>query len=282
MIKRFGKARAIICVMFLTGCASHKSAQITEHEQPAAPDQMVVETSQGTAVIEPTVVGYKEETYEDPLEFINRPIFTFNDYLYRYFLIPVGKGYNAVMPDVVHSKISNFFSNLSEPLSALNHLVQGQGKESANSLGRFVVNSTVGLLGLFDPADAWFGLSEQQTNLDETLRDYDVGYGAFLVLPVVGQSDFRNLFSTIAEAPLAPIRHATDEPQTTYFLTWEAIHGFSQRADLYLKLRDESDDPYSFFRNLYMQDLLRDQQYPASPASINKQRENLKDNTDGE
>ncbi|MCV2884196.1 VacJ family lipoprotein [Aestuariibacter sp. AA17] len=268
---------SLCLVLLITGCASQPDMQISPQQQSDLSDPLVVESSHGTAVIEPTVVGYEDTAYDDPLEFINRPIFTFNDYLYRYALIPIGKGYNWVMPDAAKDNVSNFFNNLGEPLSALNHALQGEGKKTGKNVGRFLINSTVGLLGFFDPAKHWFDIEEEDTNLDKTLRHYDVGYGAFLVLPVLGQSDVRNLFSTVAESPLAPIRHVTDEPQTTYYLSWEAIHSFSGRAELYEKLRNESDDPYAFFRNLYMQDLLRDKQYPTSPASINKLRKEKKD-----
>ncbi|WP_416306067.1 VacJ family lipoprotein [Neptunicella sp. SCSIO 80796] len=251
-------------LLFISGCASQPDSEpqevIGQQDQPAA-SQMEVTSSHGTDVLEPTVVGYEPQTFEDPLESINRPIFAFNDVVYRYALIPAAKGYLKVMPEPAQQSVSNFFANIREPLNAVNHLMQANGSNMGKSLARFVINSTVGILGFFDPADAWFGIKEHKSTLGDTLHSYGVDYGAYLVLPLLGQSDTRNGFSTIVESMANPIHQVTDDPQTLYIQSYGGFHDFAPQAETYEKMAAESQDKYIFFRNLYLEGLLRDEQY---------------------
>lgn len=268
-------------LLLLTACSTLNP--IEPHEVVAQPDssaaELVVTSSHGTQTIEPTVVSYAADdatsvieggqtaAFDDPLEFINRPIFAFNDKLFEYILIPASHGYIAVVPVPVRQGVTNFFSNIREPLNALNHLFQGQVATSGKSVGRFLINSTVGLLGLFDPATAWFDIQPNVSTINDTLASYDVGYGSYLVLPFLGQSDLRNGFSTLTESMLSPIQYVSDDPQTLYIQIYAGFHKFAPEAATYEKLRQETDDPYVFFRNLYMQGVLRDQQYPGDPPT---------------
>lgn len=262
--------------LFLSACSSHSPEQSENQVQETNETQseLVINSSHGSQTIEPTVVSYPADkrvqgvsfsenaAFEDPLEFINRPIFAFNDKLFEYVLIPAAKGYTKVVPDPVRNSVGNFFSNIREPLNALNQLFQGDVGDSGKSVGRFLINSTVGILGLFDPATSWFEINEKVSTINDTLVNYDVGYGSYLVLPVLGQSDLRNGFSTITESVFHPIQYATENPETLYIQAYGGFHAFAPEAPTYEQLRSETDDPYVFFRNLYMQSMLRDQQYP--------------------
>lgn len=214
--------------------------------------------------------------FDDPLEFINRPIFAFNDKLFEYVLIPASKGYTAVVPEPVRQGVTNFFSNIREPLNALNQLFQGQAGSSGKSIGRFLINSTVGVLGFFDPAKGWFDLESNVSTINDTLASYDVGYGSYIVLPILGQSDLRNGFSTITESIFSPIQYVTDDPQTLYIQIYGGFHQFAPQAPTYEQLRDEAEDPYVFFRNMYMQGVLRNQQYPSETPQQNEQDSDTK------
>jgi phospholipid-binding lipoprotein MlaA len=253
--------------LFLSACAQQKptddSTQPAVHTstEVSASSTMTIQTSQGSFELEPTVVSYAPQTFSDPLESINRPIFAFNDLVFRYMFIPLAKGYQKVVPSPVRSGVSNFFSNVREPLNALNHVLQGEGKASGSSLSRFVINSTLGIFGLFDPANDWFAIKEQKATLNQTLASYDVGYGSFLVLPFLGQTDTRNGFSTVVEGIIHPINLATDSPQTLYIQGYSSFHAFSPQSNSYEKLKQHTEDPYLFFRNLYLQGVLRDQQF---------------------
>ncbi|GAC13873.1 MlaA family lipoprotein [Aliiglaciecola lipolytica] len=282
-LKKYASSLYLISFLVISGCSSNNIEQ-AESESTNNQD-IVIETSQGKQVLTPTVVTYDPVTFDDPLESINRPIFAFNDVIYRYLFIPVSKGYDTVVPDPVQTGVGNFFSNLREPLNLLNNLAQGEGKKSGTNLGRFLINSTVGLLGLFDPADAWFDLPEQTATIGDTLESYDVGYGNYLVLPILGQSDFRNAFSTISESILSPVHVISDSPQSTYLQGLDGFNDFVPTAPTYEELRAQSDDPYTFFRNMYLQSVLRDSEYKGavqfspSPANNEKNRNQKADVT---
>ncbi|MFT6895967.1 MAG: phospholipid-binding lipoprotein MlaA [Paraglaciecola sp.] len=274
-----GQLLMVCCLILLSACSANK----TESDVASKPGpELIVNSSHGTQSIAPTVVSYAAAdtpsainkgvtpTFDDPLELINRPIFAFNDKLFEYVLIPVSKGYTAMVPDPVRQGVTNFFSNIREPLNALNQLFQGQARTSVKSAGRFLINSTVGILGFFDPATAWFDIEEEVSTINDTLASYDVGYGSYLVLPLLGQSDLRNSFSTITESMISPIQYITDDPQTLYIQIYGGLHQFAPQAPIYQKLRAETEDPYVFFRNLYMQGVLRDQQYPGDTQQQNE------------
>lgn len=271
-----GQSLIVCSLALLSACSANKTTPQTDSlpAQVLPAPELIVTSSHGTQGIEPTVVGYavaetlpatdggQSLVYEDPLEFINRPMFAFNDSVFEYVLIPASKGYTTVVPEPVRRGVTNFFSNIREPLNALNQLFQGRALAGSKSVGRFLINSTVGVLGFFDPATALFGVEQEKSTLNDTLAGYNVGYGSYVVLPILGQSDLRNSFSTIAESIISPVRYVTADPQTGYIQAYGGFHSFVPQAPNYQKLRAESSDPYVFFRNLYMQGVLRNKQYP--------------------
>src|SRR5690606_17196214 len=115
------------------------------------------------------LAGHSGERHPaDPWEGINRHIFTFNDYADRYVLRPVAKGYRKVTPDPVEQGVTNVFNNLGEVSNLLNNLLQGKFVEGASDGGRFLINSTVGIVGIFDIASRW-GLEPHDEDLGQTL-----------------------------------------------------------------------------------------------------------------
>ncbi|MBQ0718755.1 MAG: VacJ family lipoprotein [Gammaproteobacteria bacterium] len=127
----------------------------------------------------------------DPWEPMNRGIYNFNARFDRAIFLPTVKAYRAVTPDIVESGVTNFFSNLGEVNNFINNVFQLQLKSSGITLWRFVVNSTVGVAGLWDPASK-FGLYEQQEDFGQTLGYWGVGSGPYLVLPFLGPSSLRD------------------------------------------------------------------------------------------
>lgn len=207
----------------------------------------------------PTVVGYPER--RDPLMRINRAVFAFNHVAYRFLLIPLSKGYNKAVPAPARRSVARFFHNLYTPLYAANHLLQLKPKAAGRSLARFVVNSTAGLGGLFDPARAWPGYEREEAHLKDTLARYGVGYGAYLVLPIAGPSDLREGLSILAEAFASPIPYLLGEPESSLVRAFDSFQVFAPYAETYETLRSKSEDPYTFFRNLHLQGLERDADY---------------------
>lgn len=236
------------CSTAKTSSAESNSLEAIEAHQPGPYEQLNRN--------EPTVVSY--EDYQDPLESFNRTMFKFNDVSYRYLLTPLAKGYRKVTPKPVSKSIGNFFLNLREPLFALNKLLQAEPVDSGKSVLRLGINTTVGLLGLFDPADAWFNLPRKKTSFGDTLVFYGVGYGAYLVLPLAGPSDFRSGSSIVLDYFLHPLNYLEDERTATGLKLFDRFQDNAEMLDAYPSLVVDSDDAYIFLRNLYLQRLERD------------------------
>ncbi len=207
----------------------------------------------------PNVVSYS--TYNDPLIGYNRVMFAVNDRLYRYLLIPAARGYRWITPEPAERAIARVYDNLKTPGRALNHLLQLRPGAAKTNLFRLGINTSAGLLGLFDPAEAWFDLKQTETDLNDTLAEWGAGYGLYLVWPLLGPSDLRDTVSQAGGYFLDPVIYLTDNPATTAIQGFEYLQDFAPGADRYSELREQSDDPYIFFRNLYLQGVRRDAHY---------------------
>ena len=209
--------------------------------------------------IEPNVVSYTE--YNDPLIGLNRAIFKFNDVSYRYVLIPAAHGYMHITPAPIRTGIGNFFDNIKTPVPLINHLLQLKPGLAVVDLARFTINSTLGVAGIFDPASAWFQLEQEDTGMSETLIQYGIGYGAYLVIPLVGPSNLRDGTALLANGYLNPLRYILDNPESVVVRGFDNFQEFAPRADDYLELSRQSEDLYIFMRNLHLQGIQRDADY---------------------
>ncbi|KKO47971.1 hypothetical protein VT06_14390 [Arsukibacterium sp. MJ3] len=260
-----------------TAAGLSKSPPPSAVEQLSAGQATQITTSQGTITLVPTVVDMQPlaadtaatvadnpepaPLYYDPLEGWNRGVFRFNHVAYTYALIPLAKGYEKVLPAPVRDKVGNAFANIREPLNLLNNVLAGDVKGASANFGRFVINSTVGIFGLFDPANAWFEIAESKQSIADTLGYYQVGNGAYLVLPILGQSDVRGATSVVGEALLNPLNQLVDTPDLYYLQGLNVINSFTSRADLYQTLYQQASDPYLYFRNQHLQGIKRDDAY---------------------
>ena len=198
--------------------------------------------------------NYEDEIF-DPLEPINRAIFSFNNVADRVILEPVAKGYKK-LPSPIQSGISNFINNLKLPLVVVNQLLQGQGKNAVESTGRFVVNSTVGLFGLVDVAEK-VGLEQKQEDFGQTLATWGVGDGFYVVLPIFGPSNVRDTAGMVLTYVTDPINaYAVSEGEAWILPLRTATNAIDQRSkiiDEVNALRDNSLDYYSAVRSSYYQ-----------------------------
>jgi phospholipid-binding lipoprotein MlaA len=188
----------------------------------------------------------------DPIESVNRKIFWFNDKLDVYVLEPVAKGWHFVLPDRVQTSVTNFFYNLRFPIHTLNDVLQGKFKDAGIDVGRFVVNTTVGVAGFFDPATGW-GLPLHWEDFGQTLGWWGVGPGPYLVLPLLGPSDVRDGGGLIVDSAAS----ITPFFVNTYILlgarTVEVVNTRAQYLDVVRKAKESAFDYYVFVRNAYLQ-----------------------------
>ncbi|MEO0368073.1 MAG: VacJ family lipoprotein [Pseudomonadota bacterium] len=155
----------------------------------------------------------------DPLSGVNRSIYAFNDGLDRAILKPVAEGYTTVVPEPARSGVSNFFSNLFEPLNIANNLLQGKFDRALSSTYRFVVNSTVGVAGLIDVADL-HEVEETPEDFGQTLAVWGVGSGPYLMMPFFGPSNLRDGIARITSGFVYyPISEISDDSGVDLGLT---------------------------------------------------------------
>lgn len=150
----------------------------------------------------------------DPLEGYNRGAYKFNYGFDKYVFLPVVRTYEFILPNYAEDRVSSFFANISEFKNFYNNLLQGKFKSTGVTVGRFAVNTTVGIVGLYDPATHW-GMERKKEDFGQTLGRWGIGSGAFVVIPVLGPSNARDGVGTITdiivESQLGPISWIDDD-----------------------------------------------------------------------
>ncbi len=186
--------------------------------------------------------------HEDRWESFNRVSFGFNDTLDRYFFKPVSQGYDYVVPDKMQLLVSNFFSNLGELRNIVYSSLQLEGKEAATAGGRFLINSTVGMLGMIDVAGA-YGLERDEKDFGLVLADWRVSSGPFVMVPIMGPNTVRSGFGLIPDYYGHPANYVKGSEGWVVQGVWR----INDRAGL-LKSEDLIvGDKYSFIRDAWLQ-----------------------------
>ncbi|NND53565.1 MAG: VacJ family lipoprotein [Gammaproteobacteria bacterium] len=203
------------------------------------------------ALFAPLAAADEHEKNIDPLEPVNRIIYGFNDGLDRFILRPVGKGYNAVLPKPVRKGVGNFFDNWTYPITIVNGYLQGKFRQGTEDLGRFAVNSTVGLLGLFDVATG-LGLEQNKEDFGLTFARWGIGQGPYVVLPLLGPATARSGIGLIGDTAINPVAQLNDSSVRDKLLILWFIES---RAALIGpdEVVQEAYDPYLFMRDAYLQ-----------------------------
>jgi len=186
----------------------------------------------------------------DPFEKINRVTFGFNVALDRAVLRPLASGYDNYTPKVAKTGVRNFFNNLDDVRVGINDLLQLNFTQAAKDFGRFAVNSTVGVAGLFDVAEPAFNLEKNRQDFGKTLASWGVGSGPYIVLPLIGPSTARDALGFGVDTVVAPIQ-SIDHVSSRNSLM--ATKSTDKRAD-YLNFDDlVIGDRYLFVRGIYLQ-----------------------------
>jgi phospholipid-binding lipoprotein MlaA len=187
----------------------------------------------------------------DPLQSVNRPIYDFNmDVLDTYILRPAAVGYITVTPQPVRRSIVHFTDNITAPVDIINAGLQGKPSSAGINFARFLVNSTVGVFGIFDVASS-LGLEVTSEDFGQTLGVWGVGDGAYLMIPAMGPSTARNLTGDVVDNVVLP-EIALTTPQTILVFALKAVEA---RASLMAQegLLNDSLDPYLFIKDIYFQ-----------------------------
>lgn len=196
------------------------------------------------------VAAEDTSTNPDPWEPFNRKVYVFNDYLDRYFLKPVAKGYQTVTPQFVEDGVHHMFSNLSEVSNILNSLLQAKFINTAESGGRLIVNSTIGLLGFFDVASK-MGLQQHEEDFGQTLGYWGVNSGPYLMVPFLGPRTIRDGAGSIADSFTDPVPEGIDHVPTRNEVL--GVRLIDTRAQLLKAEELVTGDRYIFIRDAYLQ-----------------------------
>lgn len=200
----------------------------------------------------------EQHEYDDPFEGYNRAMFSFNYQVDKYVIKPVAEGYRAVTTPFIRERISSVIDNLKEPVSAGNHLLQADPEASVKSLSRFVINSTLGLVGMFDVAEGW-GLPKDKTTFNETFAKWCIPQGPFIVLPLLGPSTPRAATGMALDFVFDPVYWATYQDANVHdkaswgYAIAQGITAREAALDILDDLERNSVDFYATMRSAYLQ-----------------------------
>jgi len=198
-----------------------------------------------------TPASRKPADPRDPLEPFNRVMFKVNDRLDRAFAKPVAKTYKRVVPRPAQTGVTNFFSNLRRPAVMVNDLLQAKWRPAAHDAGRFLLNSTLGLGGLLDPASA-AGLDRNDEDFGQTLGKWGMPAGPYLMMPLFGPATLRDATGAAVDELADPVNYVEEDK-----VRW-SLWGLSlidRRARL-LEIEgalERAYDPYAVLRSVYLQ-----------------------------
>lgn len=192
-------------------------------------------------------------TIADPLEPLNRAVFVFNDRFYYWLLRPAAKGYSFVVPEGARVSAGNFFSNVATPIRFAGNLLQGKFKGAGTEILRFLVNSTIGMGGLFDPARDSFHLRKSDEDLGQTLGRYGLGHGLYLVLPILGPSSLRDAAGSTGDYFLDPVSYIKPWEASAGVKSGKTVNETSLTLGQYEDLTQSAVDPYVAVRDAYIQ-----------------------------
>lgn len=225
---------------------THKS--VVKHKS-VSKNTVVASNKSAPAVVEVSPIY-------DPIEPFNRAVFQFNRFIDFLILKPVTKVYTTVTPDFAQHGVTNFLSNLGEPVTMLNKLLQGDFEGFRTATSRLYINSVFGVLGLVDTADH-MGIHAVDADFGQTMGKYGVGHGFYLVLPIIGPSSARDGTGRLVDTFTDPYNIAFMDSETEWPIYARA--GLTA-IDVRARYGDEIDrtmktavDPYVTFRSIYAQ-----------------------------
>lgn len=189
---------------------------------------------------------------KDPIEGFNRAMFAFNEGLDSAIIKPVASGYDAVLPSPIKTGVTNFFSNIEDLFIGVNNLLQGKVPEAFSDLGRVVINSTVGLLGVIDFAsDA--GLEKHDEDFGQTFGRWGVGNGAYVVIPVFGSRTARDTVGLILDSAVDPVGDHKPRGTRNAALVLRLVNKRANLLPADKVVEEAALDKYSYLRDAYLQ-----------------------------
>lgn len=241
------KTVRLFALFFAFSCSPAVLCAQTPPDQPF-PDLLAEEAEESSAYED------VQETLgiSDPLEPMNRFFFEVNDELYEWVLKPTTRVYMRILPLELRESFGNFFQNIASPISLVNALLQGDLKLSGKVFSRFVINSTLGVVGLADVAASEFDIEPERADFGQTLGKWGLGEGIFLYWPFFGPSSVRDSAGLVMDAYLHPVPYLHDNwTLDMAYYTTSRVNTLSLNPDLYEDVKRYALDPYVASRQAY-------------------------------
>lgn len=239
-----------VTLLTLVGCAHSPGKR-----QDAPPD--VAHPAMGVVSVSSDATADAEDLYSgvlvrDPWERFNRRMHAFNSLVDRALIRPMARGYARVVPEPARAGVSRFFDHWKAPVTAVNQALQGRLRTSLRTLGRFAVNSTVGVAGFFDAATGWSLPDQGEEDFGQTLATWGWRDSRYLVLPLLGPGSVRDTFGVPVDHKLAPITYIDDSTASVVLSTVELLELRASLLGMDQAL-DEAADEYALVRDVWAQ-----------------------------
>ena len=209
-----------------------------------------------------SIFSVSSKAAEECFENVSRSVFKFNLAFDNVILEPVAKGYNK-LPNTMKKGTSNFTSNIATLLSIPNSLLQGNFKQVGHASGSFLINTTVGILGIFNPAEK-LGLNPHKEDVGQTLATYGISSGCYFVLPIFGPTTVRDSVGLVADTFVDPFAHITIREKEIFNISGSDLDYYSVKGTTAIDFRSDnltnfdsleknSIDLYASYKSLYLQ-----------------------------
>lgn len=247
--QRYATWLRMACAVLIAGCASAMSSPLPDTDAASATDVAPDVDADVLADVEP---ADPQAPVDDPWEGFNRHVHGFNNTADQLVFRPLAVGYDTVAPAPVKAGVSRFFANLGMPATAVNQALQGRPRHAAQSLGRFAVNFTVGIGGVFDPA-THFGVPQHAPqDFGQTLATWGWSESRYLVLPLFGPRTLRDTVAIVGDQPLSPLGQVQSRVAAAGLQMMEVVDGRARMLPLDKFRRDAFDD-YLLVRDAWAQ-----------------------------
>jgi phospholipid-binding lipoprotein MlaA len=221
---------AILMVALLDACAAtQKHPSVAEGANNETPADSPNGTSSPSYPPGSEIANYGQP--DDPFEHFNESMLAFNRKADDWVLRPAATGYSHVVPQPARESVGRFFNNVGVIPRFANDVFQGQFKQAGVETARFATNSTLGVGGLFDPADKWFGLKGEPNDFGLTLAKYGVKEGPYLVLPILGPSTVRDALGKAVDGAMNPVNYAAPSSAIYYEAAAKAVEAVNTRSE---------------------------------------------------
>jgi phospholipid-binding lipoprotein MlaA len=242
----------VVLAVAIAGCAASEKNPSSNHLAGASDDVATLAADDDFDLLEDEL-DEEPAQIADPLEPLNRLMHGLNDILYDWVAKPCAEGCKAVIPEPARIGISNFFNNVATPIRFVNCLLQGKGDAAGTELDRFLVNTTVGVLGFGDPARDQYGLEPVEEDLGQTLGVHGLGNGPYIVWPLLGPSSLRDSAGMLGDLFLNPIRYVEPTETAIAISVGKTANESTFNIGEYDAFRDAAVDPYVAMRQAYIQ-----------------------------